>query len=169
MPPYERGNVSFVGRDLRVPPLPGADGRKVPRRLTGKGRSRAPPLRNIPYPPLPQGHWLHIPLILRGVSLAPGGPGHVFSYILCPNYLPNPIVQNAEIGMKISCKNHKKSAQTPLTTRGFSIIIGKYARKRCCTPGSVYTAMNREIAPQGGNFRGVCPIIGRLRMFCSPA
>ena len=25
------------------------------------------------------------------------------------------------------------------------------------------TAMNREIAPQGGNFRGVCPIIGRLR------
>ena len=25
------------------------------------------------------------------------------------------------------------------------------------------TAMNREIAPNGGNFRGVCPIIGRLR------
>jgi len=24
--------------------------------------------------------------------------------------------------------------------------------------------MNREIALQGGNFRGVCPIIGRLRV-----
>ena len=104
------------------------------------------------------------------VCRRPRRPVTLFSpYILCNNPPADPIVQNAEIGPKNSCKNHKKSAKTPLTTRGFSIIIGKYARKRWCTPGSVYTAMNREIAPQGGNFRGVCPIIGRLRMFCSPA
>ena len=30
-------------------------------------------------------------------------------------------------------------------------------------PEAFTTAMNREIAPKGGNFRGVCPIIGRLR------
>ena len=28
------------------------------------------------------------------------------------------------------------------------------------------TAMMREIASKGGNFRGVCPVIGRLNCFC---
>jgi len=36
-------------------------------------------------------------------------------------------------------------------------------------PEAFATAMNREIAPQGGNFRGVCPIIGRLRDLCTSA
>ena len=46
-----------------------------------------------------------------------------------------------------------------------SIIICEYAREGCCTPGGVYNAMSREIAAKAGNFRGVCPIIGRLRDF----
>ena len=29
------------------------------------------------------------------------------------------------------------------------------------------TAMKREIASKDGNFRGVCPVIGRLNCFCS--
>ena len=52
-----------------------------------------------------------------------------------------------------------------MTLRGFSFIIDKYATEvhyACC-----YTAMNREIAAQAGNFRGVCPIIGRLRRICT--
>ncbi|MGM9602058.1 MAG: hypothetical protein ACI3W5_10850 [Faecousia sp.] len=28
------------------------------------------------------------------------------------------------------------------------------------------TAMMQEIAPKGGNFCGVCPVIGRLNCFC---
>ncbi len=35
-------------------------------------------------------------------------------------------------------------------------IIGRAREK------SAHTAMMREIAPEGGNFRGVCPVIGRL-------
>ena len=107
MPPYERGNVSSVGRDLRVPPLPGGAFEKRRRWL------RTVTILPVGADALPQGHWLHIPLMLRGVSLAPAARGLVFPYILCSDRPPNPIVQNAEIGPKISCKNHKKTAQTP--------------------------------------------------------
>ena len=50
MPPYERGNVSFVGRDLCVPPLP-----------TGGIEERH--------------RWLRMVTILPVGADAPGGPG----------------------------------------------------------------------------------------------
>ena len=49
-----------------------------------------------------------------------------------------------------------------LTAEEISYIIVK----RAAEPGksrAAHTAMNREIAGKLGNFRGVCPIIGRLR------
>ena len=47
-----------------------------------------------------------------------------------------------------------------MTFEKFSFSIEKSARDNYALRD---TAMNREIAPRGGNFRGVCPIIGRLR------
>ena len=46
-------------------------------------------------------------------------------------------------------------------------FIFYYRRVRARGYYACDTAMNREIAPRGGNFRGVCPIIGRLRRICT--
>ena len=48
-----------------------------------------------------------------------------------------------------------------MTMGGFSFIMSKSAREGRILPR--WSAMNREIAPTGGNFRGVCPTIRRLR------
>lgn len=54
-------------------------------------------------------------------------------------------------------KNREKGLDIPLNIRYDNQVRVVEAFLRADT------AMNREIAPQGGNFRGVCPIIGRLR------
>ncbi|MBQ3000663.1 MAG: hypothetical protein IJD63_02825 [Oscillospiraceae bacterium] len=38
--------------------------------------------------------------------------------------------------------------------------------KRVWAKSAHSTAMMQEIAPNGGNFCGVCPVIGRLNCFC---
>ena len=58
---------------------------------------------------------------------------------------------------KKTMKNREKGLDIPLNIRYDNQVRVMEAFPRADT------AMNREIAPQGGNFRGVCPIIGRLR------
>lgn len=58
---------------------------------------------------------------------------------------------------KKTMKNREKGLDIPLNIRYDNQVRVVEAFLRADT------AMNREIAPQGGNFRGVCPIIGRLR------
>ena len=58
---------------------------------------------------------------------------------------------------KKTMKNREKGLDIPLNIRYDNQVRVVEAFPRADT------AMNREIAPQGGNFRGVCPIIGRLR------
>ena len=58
-------------------------------------------------------------------------------------------------------KNREKGLDIPLNIRYDNQVRVVEAFPRADT------AMNREIAPQGGNFRGVCPIIGRLRRICT--
>lgn len=64
---------------------------------------------------------------------------------------------------KKTMKNREKGLDIPLNIRYDNQVRVVEAFLRADT------AMNREIAPQGGNFRGVCPIIGRLRRFCTSA
>ena len=42
-------------------------------------------------------------------------------------------------------------------------MIYERAKRMCNAPTRVI-AMMQEIAPKGGNFCGVCPVIGRLRI-----
>ena len=58
---------------------------------------------------------------------------------------------------KKTMKNREKGLDIPLNIRYDNQVRVVEAFPRADT------AMNREIALQGGNFRGVCPIIGRLR------
>lgn len=58
---------------------------------------------------------------------------------------------------KKTMKNREKGLDIPLNIRYDNRVRVVEAFPRADN------AMNREIAPQGGNFRGVCPIIGRLR------
>ena len=58
---------------------------------------------------------------------------------------------------KKTMKNREKGLDIPLNIRYDNQVRVVEAFPRADT------AMNREIAPNGGNFRGVCPIIGRLR------
>lgn len=62
---------------------------------------------------------------------------------------------------KKTMKNREKGLDIPLNIRYDNQVRVVEAFLRADT------AMNREIAPQGGNFRGVCPIIGRLRRICT--
>lgn len=48
--------------------------------------------------------------------------------------------------------------EKPLDTHG-RVLYDNWA------PEKAQSAMMREIAPKGGNFRGVCPTIGRLSEF----
>ena len=65
----------------------------------------------------------------------------------------------AKLAVRPAAKTFKKRKK-PLTSRRIYGILLKLALGK--DPGS--TAMMREIAAPAGNFRGVCPIIGRLRM-----
>jgi len=61
-------------------------------------------------------------------------------------------------------KKVQKLEKFLLTSEKVSYIIWESAWEKYAHGGN---AMNREIAPRGGNFRGVCPIIGRLRRICT--
>ena len=63
-----------------------------------------------------------------------------------------------QIFLKIFTKNSKKHLDS-----GELFLYYEWARVRECYALDAATAMNREIARLRGNFRGVCPIIGRLR------
>ena len=65
--------------------------------------------------------------------------------------------RTAKKNFKKTMKNREKGLDIPLNIRYDNQVRVVEAFLRADT------AMNREIAPQGGNFRGVCPIIGRLR------
>ena len=61
-------------------------------------------------------------------------------------------------------QKHQKYFQNPLDTRRVLLYYIE-AREGSGNNATVrVNAMMQEIAPQGGNFCGVCPVIGRLRI-----
>ena len=129
MPPYERGNVSFVGRDY--PKGTGSTYRScfavcrwrcVSRRYPGRMGGKAPLAANghdstrrgrrTPRALAPRS--AHSSRCVAGA----GGPGPRFSYILCPNCPPKPYCTKRRIRPEKFLQKSQKNRKNPLDNKG---------------------------------------------------